>query len=41
MSEYVPKSLSLGRRFIESDFKLGKERVKQDEIFAKKHKYET
>ena len=24
MSEYVPKSLSLGRRFIESDFTLGK-----------------
>ena len=24
MSEYIPKSLSLGRRFIESDFKLGK-----------------
>ena len=30
MSEYVPKTLSLGRRFIESDFKLGK-KPKKDE----------
>jgi len=43
MSEYVPKSLSLGRRFIESDFKLGKvtKGLKQDEIFGKKNEYET
>ena len=33
MSEYIPKSLSLGRRFIESDFQLGKNSKK---IMAKK-----
>ena len=30
MSEYIPKTLSLGRRFIESDFTLGK-KPKKDE----------
>ena len=37
MSEYIPKSLSLGRRFIESDFKLGRieKKSKQDETFDK------
>ena len=29
MSEYVPKSLTLGRRYINSDFKLGLKREKQ------------
>ena len=38
MSEYIPKSITLGRRYIESDFTLGKKSI--DEEKRKKVKEE-
>ena len=30
MSDYIPKSITLGRRYIESDFTLGKKSVEEE-----------
>ena len=30
MSDYIPKSITLGRRYIQSDFQLGKKPIDED-----------
>ena len=30
MSDYIPKSITLGRRYIQSDFQLGKKSVEEE-----------